>query len=117
MGANKTSFKKGHKGVSPGRPKLPEDIKAARKMSYEEMCMTVISVRLSTPEELRKEDLEKMPLGRRAIVNAYIKMDYRGIRDYEDRIWGKAKESMDVDIQGAIKFTLNIGNADDNGND
>lgn len=89
-----------------GRKSLPEDIKAARNQSYEDMCRTVIEVRLMTPGEIKKIDLEKMPLGQRAIMNAYVKLDYRGIKDYEDRLWGKAQDK--VQLTGLDEEMLKI---------
>ena len=89
-------FKKGEGGRKP----LPDDIKAARNLSYEDMCRTVIDVRNMTPTEVEKKDLDKIPLGERAIISAYLAVDYRGIKDYEDRLWGKAKDSIDIETTG-----------------
>jgi len=106
MGKSATSFKKGHKPVSPGRPPLPADIRAARNLSYEEMCRTVIQVREMTTAELKQIDLEQVPLGKRMIINAYAKMDFRGVQIYEDRLWGKAKER--VELTGADGAPIGI---------
>ncbi len=106
MAKNKTSFKKGHKAVSPGRPQLPDDIKEARNMSFNDMCRTVIEVRNLTPSEIKNENMETISLGRRAIMNAYAKNDYRGIKDYEDRLWGKAKETIDATINSSENHDL-----------
>ena len=97
-------FKKGEGGRKP----LPEDIKAARNMSYEDMCRTVIEVRNLTTEKLKEEEIDKIPLGKRAIINAYAKLEYKGIKDYEDRLWGKAKETIDLEsnIEGDIKTDI-----------
>lgn len=96
MAKTRTSFQKGQVGNPKGRKPLPDDIKYARNMSYEDMCRTVIEVRAMTPEQVKRLDSDKEPLGKRAILNAYVKLDYRGIKDYEDRLWGKAKESHEV---------------------
>ena len=110
-GGNKGSFKKGNK-MGQGRKKLPEDIRAARNLSYEQMCRTVIEVRSLTPGDAKKLDLEKEPLGKRAILNAYVKLDYRGIKNYEDRLWGKATETykmkhgVDEESSGQIRGLL-----------
>lgn len=85
-------FAKGH--TLGGRRKLSSDIRAARSVSYEQMCRTVINTRNMTPAELKQIDLENISLGKRAIINAYAKMDYRAIKEYEDRLWGKAKETV-----------------------
>jgi hypothetical protein len=100
------NFKKGEGGRKP----LPEDIKIARSLSYEDMCRTVIEVRSLTPENIKALDMDKEPLGKRAILNAYVKLDYRGIKDYEDRLWGKAKETVDLDVGGS-NFKIVIENA------
>src|SRR5271157_5312052 len=103
--ANQTSFKKGNPGG--GRKTLPADIRAARNMSYEDMCHTVIETRNMTPAELKQIDLENIPFGKRAIINAYAKMDYRAIKEYEDRVWGKAKET--VALMDEMIFPRKIG--------
>ena len=94
------NFPKGHR--FGGRKPLPDDIKEARTLSYNEMCRTVIEVRGLTPEKVKKLDIEKETLGKRAIMNAFVKLDYRGIKDYEDRLWGKAKENIDLAIPEGI---------------
>ena len=99
----KNGFKKGQSGNPNGRKPLSPDIRAARNLSYEEMCRTVIQVRSMTQSEAKKLDIEKEPLGKRAILNAYLKLDYRGIKDYEDRLWGKAQEAIKlVDDDGQV---------------
>ena len=85
-------FQKGHS--LGGRKKLPADLQAARNLAFEEMCRTVINTRNMTPAELKGLDLENMPLGQRAIINAYAKPDYRAMKDCEDRLWGKPKETV-----------------------
>ena len=100
------NFAKGNK--IGGRKALPADIKAARNLSYEDMCRTVIEVRNMTPETVKKEDMEKVPLGERAIINAYAKLDYRGIKDYEDRLWGKARESMELSTPEDSSITIKV---------
>jgi len=113
MGKSSTSFKKGHKPASPGRPKLPADIRAAKTLSYEEMCRTVIEIRSFTPKKIKGLNMEEMPLGKRAIINAYIKLDYNGIRQYEDRLWGKATETIDANVSGNLDIIIERIKADD----
>ena len=73
-------FSKGASGNPKGRKPLPADIKAARVLATEEMLRTVIDVRRMTAGQVRKLDLEKVPLGKKAIISAYAKNDYRGIK-------------------------------------
>ena len=91
-----SAFKPGQSGNPGGRKKLPEDIKAARAMATEDMLRTVIEVRSMSPVDLKKIDMNIVPFGKRAIMNAYVKMDYRGIKDYEDRLFGKAQEYVEL---------------------
>lgn len=93
-------FVNGNKGG--GRKPLPKDILAARAMAAEEMVRTVIEVRRMTAGDVKKLDLDKVPLGKRAIISAYAKNDYKGIKDYEDRLFGKATETVDVNNGGSI---------------
>jgi len=60
-----------------------------------------------TPAELKQIDLENIPFGKRAIINAYARMDYRAIKEYEDRVWGKAKET--VALMDEMIFPRKIG--------
>lgn len=105
-GGNKGSFKKGNPGG--GRKPLPADILLARSMATEEMLRTVIEVRQMTPIEIKACDMEKISLGKRAIINAYAKLEYRGIKDYEDRLFGKAQESVNLTSDGSLPVTVNI---------
>lgn len=91
-------FKPGQSGNPSGRKPLPDDIKAARNLSYEEMCRTVIMVRDMTLAEIRQLNKQDLPLGKRAIINAYQKFNYKGIKEYEDRLWGKARETIDLGL-------------------
>ncbi len=39
-----------------------------------------------------------MPLEKRAMISWFIQMDIRGIAYCHDRVWGRCKESVEVDI-------------------
>ena len=89
-------FKKGESGNPGGRKKLPEDIKAARHMAYEDMLRTVIDVRLMTVKDAKKINPESLPLGKRAILSAYIKVNHKAITEYENRLFGRAPETIQI---------------------
>jgi hypothetical protein len=91
-------FEKGKSGNPGGRKPLSRDIKASRHMTYEDLLETITHVRCMTVRDAKLLDLERMTLGERAIYNAYIKLDYGAMKYYEDRLWGKAKETVDIDI-------------------
>lgn len=87
-------FKKGEVTNPKGRKPLPPDVREAINMIREDIIRTVYDIREMRVSEASK--LDNMTLGRRAIVNAYLKMDYQGIKIYEDRVLGKAKETNEI---------------------
>ena len=87
-------IKKGQVLNPGGRPQVPADVRAARIMGYGDLIRSVLKVRLMTAREARSLNMETITLGERAILNAYIRNDYRGIKDYEDRAFGKAPETV-----------------------
>lgn len=90
-------FEKGKSGNPSGRPKLPEDIKAARVMAYEDMIRAVIGIRAMKPDEVKTVVEEgTCNMGERAIIKAYVENDTRAIQGYEDRLFGKAKETIEL---------------------
>lgn len=101
-------FTKGESGNPKGRPKLPEEIKASRRMAYGEMLESIIEVRNMSAADLKVLDMEKVPLGKRAIISAYAKSDFRGIREYEDRLFGRPQESVSISGEdgGPVKVDL-----------
>lgn len=103
-------FGKGNK--SGGRPKLSEETRLARAMSHEQMCNTVVRIG-DTPIEEIKEKLgdTKTPARERAIMAAYAKLDYNAMKYYEDRLWGRAQENIDLSIND---LTVSIKNDEEN---
>lgn len=89
-------FKPGQSGNPGGRPHLSPDALEAIKMSKQDMIFAVVEIQRMTLAEAKQIDLDSLPLGKRAILNAYLKFDYVGISRYEDRIWGKAPESISI---------------------
>lgn len=108
MAKNRTSFKKGQIANPKGRKPLPADVRASRNMSHEELCRTVIEVRNMTYREALTIDKDLISLAKRAILNAYVKLDYRGIKEYEDRLWGKAQEKMMIGMNSEAPVDIEV---------
>jgi len=100
-------FEKGKSGNPAGRKKLPPEVREARQTSFNEMCLNVNEIRNMTVEEAKEIDQKKITLGKRAVLNAYVKFDYKAIQSYEDRLWGKAQEKVDINHSGSA-ITFNI---------
>lgn len=95
-----------------GRRPLPPDVKVARGMAYEDMCRSVIDIRELTVEDAK--DLKENPtlaLGYRAILEAYISLDFNGIKIYEDRLFGKAAENVNLkaEVNNFAEWAESIG--------
>lgn len=104
-------FAKGNK--FGGRKPLSKETIEARHLSYEQMVLAVIEVRNFTLNDIKNINPDDIPMGKRAIIKAYTELDYKAIKDYEDRLWGKAKETIDVDVDMderkiEVEHTLNI---------
>jgi hypothetical protein len=112
--ANKNPSHKFEKGNKfGGRKPLSKETIAARSLSYEQMILAVIDVRNLTNKDIENINQDEIPMGKRAIIKAYTDLDYKAIKDYEDRLWGKAKETIDVDVDMEdrkieVEHTLNI---------
>ena len=90
-------FQKGNVPKSPGRPPLPDDIKEALKLGKEELCRTVIEIRQMPATELRAY-IKNAGVAKRAIANAYLKNNHNAIKIYEDRVFGRAVETVDTTV-------------------
>jgi hypothetical protein len=95
---NSGQFKPGHKAVSPGRKALPAETHDRKADAYNQYINDVLDVREMTPADILSIDMENTPLGRRHIMQVYAKNDVRGIKDCEDRVFGKAKETIDLGL-------------------
>lgn len=93
-----------------GRKPLSDDVKQVRNLSYEEMIQTVSKIRSLKKGEVQALDPGEMTLGEIVILEAYTKKDYKAIKDYEDRIWGKAKEQIEVtgDAANPLNFKIEV---------
>ena len=89
-------FKKRQVANPGGRKALPPDVRKAKHISYEEMCRAVIKARKLTPAEYKKLVKKDLTFGEAVIIEAYVKRRYIGIKQYEDRLWGKAKEYVEL---------------------
>ena len=107
-------FQKGNKGG--GRKPLPPDVKHARAMAYEDMCRTVIKIRSMKEAEAVKHAKLNLTLGERVILTAYLKKDDKLIKQYEDRLFGKATENITLqsDIENPLSMQIVIKGLDDN---
>jgi len=101
---NSGQFKVGNR--CGGKPSITKDIREAINLSREEFYMTVIEVRRLSYEDLKKENMEKMPLGRRQIISAYAKIDHQAVKILEDRLWGKAKESTEITMPTGFQIVF-----------
>jgi len=99
------TFKKGVGGG--GRPALPDEIKEARRLALEDMLRAVAWARALTTAEAKALDPEALTLGERVILKGYIGSDVNVIKMYEDRLFGKAKET--IDINDVTDYTEQAG--------
>ena len=89
-----------------GKKPISKDIREAINLSREEFYRTVIEVRNLTTEEIKRENIDKMSLGKRQIVSAYVKLDHPAIKIIEDRLWGKAKESTEITLPEGLQIVF-----------
>lgn len=86
---------------SGGRPELPEDIREMRAMEFVKFIKDVIEVRKITVKQMkdkRRINVDNMPLGKRAIVNAYASNNHKAIKNIEDRLFGMAQQFIDLNL-------------------
>jgi len=95
-------FKKGNPGG--GRKKLPPEINAAKAAELEQFMrwtFDVMNMKLSgfgkTSADIA-DNINKMPLGQRAVAKWFIDADSRGIEYCHNRLWGKVTESVNLNL-------------------
>ena len=89
------AWKKGQSGNLSGRPKVPQEIKDLIKKSRHTIYADIAEIRDMTRDEL-KDLVAHGTGGRAAIAHAYLKFNHQGIKIYEDRLIGKAVESVEL---------------------
>ena len=84
------------------------DMSNKRRIEMKEQIIAdVMEVRTMKLADARKKLKEKnLPLGKRAIIDAYIKKKHNDIKIYEDRAVGKARESVEInaDVMSRIHY-------------
>jgi len=97
-----TRWKKGKSGNPSGRPKEDPKIKAFKQTSYQEFVKALQKYGTMTAAEL-KEDLKRpdatmFELLFGGIVSAAAKGDSNARQLLIDRLWGKVKDGVDLNI-------------------
>jgi hypothetical protein len=107
---SKGRFVKGNS--SGGRKPLPESVKKARALAFEVLIKNIIEVRnMTTGQADKKLNDSKTTLGERAIISAFVEKEYKQIEYYENRLFGKPKDNIDLTaiIEGdALPIQINI---------
>lgn len=102
MSSKDTQFKPGNK--LGGRKPLSKDILKAKSESLETFLKWVIEVMGMNLDEFgnTKSDIARkineMPLGQRAVAKWFLDTDPRGVQYCQNRLWGKIKEEIDLDL-------------------
>lgn len=79
-----------------GRPPMSPDEKEARKMIHKKLQFWVGIAQDMTEDQYKELIKNQLPLGARAILDAYYKKNYNAIKIYEDRAAGKAREHFEL---------------------
>ena len=90
-----------------GAPPISELSNKRRIEMKEQIIADVMEVRSMKLADARKKLKEKnLPLGKRAIIDAYIKRKHNDIKIYEDRAVGKARESVEInaDVMSRVHY-------------
>lgn len=99
-------FQKGQSGNAGGRPKIPDDIKKAIQIGRENMARVLIKIEGLTIGDAKKIDAESMTLVERLILKAFTSGDHHAVKIYQDRVYGRAKES--IEIEGNLNSPVTI---------
>lgn len=101
-------FTKGKSGNPSGRPKLPEDILKSISSGREDICRALFEIENLTISEVKSLKQDELSLLKRVILKAFIDNDHAAIKIYQDRVYGKAKETMELDhnINTPVKIVI-----------
>lgn len=101
------AFAKGNK-LGGRKPESLEE-KAAKALVREKLFGVVALIWNSTEADIRALDIKTLTIGERAVLDAYRKKNYLAIKTYEDRVLGKAKESIELTGEdgGGIHLVIN----------
>lgn len=108
MGSEKTQWKKGQSGNPSGQPKLPEDIKAARKLTTIEFERAVNKYLYQDKAAITKAAADpSTPVIELLITSilhkAVVLGDEKRLAFLLDRIIGKVKERMEIEVESAMR--------------
>ncbi len=103
------NFEPGQVTNPAGKKPLSDAEKAARDLVRDRVYATVGKAYTLTVEQYDALDKSDMTVGELAIIDAYVKKNYQAIKIYEDRLLGKAKESVELTGEdgGGIHLVIN----------
>jgi hypothetical protein len=90
-----TQFKKGNCANPGGRPKIPKDIRQALASGRDAFIRDFIEIENLTINKLRDIKIDTISVRKRAIIQAFLKNDTKALKNMYDRVYGKAKESIE----------------------
>ena len=101
-------FKKGQSGNPSGRPKIPQDIQDAINAGREALARDLCEIENMTLAQAKKIDIENIPVRKGVILKAFIDRDQQAIKTYQDRVYGKAVETVNLkETSSFVKKFLN----------
>ena len=99
---NPYKFKKGQSGNKSGRPKEDPKIKAFKQTSYQEFVKALQKYGTMSlaelKEEMKRPDISMFELMFAQLVGSAAKGDYQSRQMLIDRLWGKVKDGVDLNI-------------------
>jgi len=99
------NFELGH-GLSKGRPPLPQWVKESRRLSTEEFVAALHQLSHMSLERIREiSNDESLPVKSIIMANWLVAAttDDKSRQSLFDRLFGKVKETVDLNVSGEIK--------------